>query len=426
MIVRTGSKSKTKRAAIAVAAAFCLAILSMAGCRKKGLPAIATLADAAVRPMEERWKDAAARVEEAREGPVGLRAPVDVPIELKHSGDSHRFLAVQTAEWRKDGFSVPNDFAGLARLIKAGQLVELPMVGPDYVLFGVGGIANGNPMTYYDPRDGDSIPMFASDDEYHKADSELAADAAKKRDELANLQIELRQTRGRDRARRAMLLKQIAAGKAQLDAGIASAQEMTSCYQDPERRQAIADEYKALSDLASNLGGTTYDLNDPASRLAFKVRMLSFLRPQAKALLEEIASAYSQKFNRPLPVTSLVRTEEYQHQLSETNPNAARNPTPPHTTGLAFDIYYHFMDADEQTFLMNEIASLKQDGKVEALKETRDHIHVFAFADGHPPSEELISSSINEMASQPRERGSFGRRTVRAENRARRARSRRV
>jgi hypothetical protein len=59
--------------------------------------------------------------------------------------------------------------------------------------------------------------------------------------------------------------------------------------------------------------------------------------------LEEIAASYHAKFNRPLPTTSLVRPDEYQLELSKTNPNATRIETPPHSTGLAFDILYRYM-----------------------------------------------------------------------------------
>ena len=62
-------------------------------------------------------------------------------------------------------------------------------------------------------------------------------------------------------------------------------------------------------------------------------------------VLEEVAASYHEKFDRPLPVTSLVRPDEYQHQLSKTNPNATRIETPPHSTGLAFDILYRYMTA---------------------------------------------------------------------------------
>jgi hypothetical protein len=73
---------------------------------------------------------------------------------------------------------------------------------------------------------------------------------------------------------------------------------------------------------------------------------------------------------------------------------------PPHTTGLAFDIYTFYMTGEEQQFLMNEIARLEREGQVEALRENRDHIHVFAFADMKPPGEELIRRSLNMKASE--------------------------
>ena len=45
--------------------------------------------------------------------------------------------------------------------------------------------------------------------------------------------------------------------------------------------------------------------------------------------------------------------------------------TPPHTTGCAFDFSYRYMAADEQQFLMDRIAQLEDQGKVESLKERR-------------------------------------------------------
>ncbi|HYG80899.1 MAG TPA: DUF5715 family protein, partial [Pyrinomonadaceae bacterium] len=125
----------------------------------------------------------------------------------------------------------------------------------------------------------------------------------------------------------------------------------------------------------------------------------SALRPAARERLEELARSYRQKFDRPLPITSLVRTVEYQRQLGDAgNPNAIRINVPPHTTGLAFDIYTYYMAADEQQFLMEEIARLEREGRLEALRENRHHIHVFAFPDGKPPDEKLIKASLNLKA----------------------------
>ena len=67
---------------------------------------------------------------------------------------------------------------------------------------------------------------------------------------------------------------------------------------------------------------------------------------------------------------------------------------PPHTTGLAFDIYYRFMTAAEQEFMMGEIARLEREGRVEALRELRDHYHVFAFPEGRAPEEKQVEKVL--------------------------------
>jgi hypothetical protein len=110
-----------------------------------------------------------------------------------------------------------------------------------------------------------------------------------------------------------------------------------------------------------------------------------------------LGAAYQSKFERPLPVTSLVRTVEYQRLLRESgNPNAADVAPPPHTTGLAFDIYYRYMTTAEQEFVMGEIAQLERDGRVEALRELRDHYHVFVFPDGRRPDEKLVEKKLRK------------------------------
>jgi hypothetical protein len=132
-----------------------------------------------------------------------------------------------------------------------------------------------------------------------------------------------------------------------------------------------------------------------------KVRLLSSLRPEALAVLEEIAGAYYEKFQLPLPITSLVRPDEYQHALSKVNPNATKIETPPHSTGLAFDIYYRYMTAAEQAHVMDHLSKLKDAARIEVLRENRDHYHVFAFVDGNRPNERLIAASRSGNASAP-------------------------
>ena len=82
------------------------------------------------------------------------------------------------------------------------------------------------------------------------------------------------------------------------------------------------------------------------------------------------------------------------------NPNAADVAPPPHTTGFAFDVYYRYMTAEEQEFVMSEIARLERAGRVEALRELRDHYHVFVFAEGRPPAAEAVDKILGKRTKQ--------------------------
>ena len=93
-----------------------------------------------------------------------------------------------------------------------------------------------------------------------------------------------------------------------------------------------------LQKLASNYNGQKYDLNNPSDRIQMKRRLLRMFHPKAKPVLEEIAGAYFKQFNRPLKITSLTRSLEYQVDLSRATSNAYRGATPPHSTGMTFDI----------------------------------------------------------------------------------------
>lgn len=154
--------------------------------------------------------------------------------------------------------------------------------------------------------------------------------------------------------------------------------------------------YESLNTLAKDFGGRSYNLNNPADRLVLKGNLLSSLRPAAFKVLEEVAAAYYQQFARPLPISSLVRPEQYQHSLRRVNRNAVLIETPPHSTGLAFDIDYRYMSGPEQTFVMTELARLKNAGRIEAIRERNANYHVFAFIGGIRPNDELISAYLDE------------------------------
>jgi len=160
--------------------------------------------------------------------------------------------------------------------------------------------------------------------------------------------------------------------------------------------ETVTRDYAPLQALAKNYGGRSYNLDDPADRRALKANMLSTLRPAALKILEEVAAAYHGKFDRPLPVSSLVRPEQYQHAVRRYNRNAVLIEAPPHSTGLAFDIDYRYMSAAEQNFVMAELARLKNEGRIEAIRERNANYHVFAFLNGARPSDDLITASLDD------------------------------
>jgi Family of unknown function (DUF5715) len=343
-------------------------------------------------------KMAVRRVEEDRGVPVGNKAKIEIPAELKLYKDRRRFLAVQVAAWREQKYEIPEDFSDLAVMIGRGEFVILPPLGSDYILYGVG-LRASNELTYFDPRTNKSIPLFGSLAEAEQELARLGNLMAESETKILELKNNLAQLKKNERAARKEMLDQIAATQKAIAAAKARRELLGTYYGSANRAETLVAEYRRISEVARDLGGRAYDLGDPAARQAFKVSLLSALRPPARAQLEEIARAYKQKFDRPLPVTSLVRTIEYQRHLGDTgNPNAIRINVPPHTTGLAFDIYTYYMSADEQQFLMDEIARLEKEGRVEALREERFHIHVFAFADAKPPDEKLVQASLNLKA----------------------------
>ena len=338
------------------------------------------------------------KIEEDRGEPTGNKAQVIVPSELKPYKDKRRFLAIQVAEWRKQSYEIPQDFPELVSMIQRAEFTILPTLGPDYVLYGVG-LKADDELTHYDRKTRKSIPLFRDENEIEGELGRLETSLKEVETKALEFKNNLVQMKKGDRALRGETLRQIAETQKSIKSIKARRDLIDSFYKSKEHRQMMASEYQKLVELSGNFDGRSYDLNDPAARQKFKSHLLSTLRPPARVQLEEIAKAYRAKFDRPLPVTSLLRTKEYQWQLGDAgNPNAIRIDVPPHTTGLAFDIYTFYMNAAEQQFLMDEIARLEREGRVEALREIRHHIHVFAFADARPPEERLIKESLTMKA----------------------------
>lgn len=393
------NKRKISPALLAASLLIILAVVALLlpGLKRRGrnggysqyLPAPST----AVAAELSSWTQAVQKIKENRGEPTGKQAKVDIPQQLRHYSDTRRFLAVQVAEWREHRFATPRDFVDLAAMIKKGEMVELPQVSQNYILYGVGGSADVEPFTRYE--NGKRITLYSEADLADKSARRAEARMALE-NEIASLKGELSSLDKRERSRRAKVQAQINEKEKTLKAKREGEELVKRYYEAEERRQELFSHHASLESLAKSFNDRTYDIEDARSRRDMKVRMLSHLRPEALKVLEEVAAAYKQKFDRPLPITSLVRPDEYQHALSKTNPNATKIETPPHSTGLAFDVYYKFMTAEEQSFVMHYLARLKDEGRIEVLRENRDHYHVFAFVDGARPDESLIRATISK------------------------------
>ncbi len=236
-----------------------------------------------------------------RSAPVGLVSGVIIPPELGGG------ISKQLALFKQLGITpdkLPKDFAALAGMRMANQLVELPLATKFYYLDNIGTSADGAEFYSFEPNTRTKSPL------------------------LLNSQ-----------------------------------------------------DYSTLQTLANNYNGQKYVLTVPKDRLQMKRRLLRMFHPRAKAFVEELGAAYQAKFGRPLKITSLTRSLEYQFDLSKATRNAYRGTTPPHSTGATFDMAYMQMTAEEQTFLMAKLAEYEKAGKIDALREVAQTpcIHIFVY-----------------------------------------------
>jgi hypothetical protein len=341
----------------------------------------------------ELWEQAIAKVKEDRAEVTGA-APLEVPPELRHYVERRWFLATQVAEVRKHNLVTSQDFLDLATKLKNGDLVGVPAVTDTYVLFGVGQIANDDAFARHEnDRNVELYNEHQLREEFVRLDNARASLAT----EISSLNKQIAGLKRRDKTRRSELQKQLATQQTQLKSNDEHKKQLHELYGQPASRERLFRDYESLQTLAKDFRGRTFDLEKPADRQALKVTLLSSLRPQAFKLMEEIAAAYHRQFDRPLPVSSLVRPEQYQDSLRRVNRSATVIETPPHSTGLAFDIDYRYMSAAEQNFVMAELARIKQAGRIEVLRERTANIHVFVFIDGARPSDELVTASLEDV-----------------------------
>jgi hypothetical protein len=357
--------------AIRAAASIAIVVIGFLGCRRAPAPEanptpapasgsapLATASPAPVptpaaptsvttTPSPEDLEDAIDRIEEERSSAGG----VATPSELRHYPDTRRFLALQIADAQEAALEIPHDDAELIEMIRAGKFVRLAPMTDTYLLYEIGEDAKDDPLIHYEVERNKDVPLLPSVEAVDRKKAELDGEGAKGRAQKAVLE---------------------------------------TYYGDAAGRDTLFREYQEVASFAAENG---YSLTDPQDRVRLHRDLLSYIRPEARAILIQVADAYHRQFDRLLPVTSVVRTERYQRRLGGVNTNATRVEIAPHTTGEAFDVSYRYMAPDEQNFVMNLVAKLEDEQKVEALRENRGHIHIYAFAEGTRPPEAKVDAA---------------------------------
>lgn len=149
--------------------------------------------------------------------------------------------------------------------------------------------------------------------------------------------------------------------------------------------------FDKLKRLADNFAGQKYDLENASDRKQMRRRLLRMFHPRAKPILKKLADGYYAKFRRPLRVTSLTRSMDYQILLNSNNANSYKvrgaGSLPPHTSGCAFDLARKHMPVEEQNYLMQLLAEMERNNELDALIEygLNACFHIFIYPDGQPP-----------------------------------------
>ncbi len=106
-------------------------------------------------------------------------------------------------------------------------------------------------------------------------------------------------------------------------------------------------------------------------------------RPATRDFVEDLGQAYYAEFQKPIAVTSLVRTVEQQRKLRRRNRNAAPeegDTASSHLAGTTVDIGKRGLSKKEHAWLDHYLGDLKEKNLVEPLEERRQacyHIMVF-------------------------------------------------
>jgi uncharacterized protein YcbK (DUF882 family) len=117
-----------------------------------------------------------------------------------------------------------------------------------------------------------------------------------------------------------------------------------------------------------------------------------YCRTWTADFLADLARQHAAAFQRPLEVTSAVRTIEYQKRLMGTNGNAASaegDVVSPHLTGATIDIAKQGMSRQEIAWMRNWLLAQQEAGKIDVEEEFQQscfHISVYKTYEPVPPA----------------------------------------
>src|SRR5215213_5809426 len=112
------------------------------------------------------WNVAVDRVKAERDASLG--GNLEIPPELKHYEERYWFLATQVAEIEKYGVHLCQDYFDLAGMIERREVVPLPAVTDNFILFGIGQRANEEPFEPFEEpnQNTDAQPKSPSPEAY--------------------------------------------------------------------------------------------------------------------------------------------------------------------------------------------------------------------------------------------------------------------
>jgi hypothetical protein len=138
-----------------------------------------------------------------------------------------------------------------------------------------------------------------------------------------------------------------------------------------------------------------------------------YCRPWTAKFLSDLARDHAAQFQRPLLVSSAVRTVAYQKQLARINGNAAPaegDIVSPHVTGATIDIAKEQFTRQELGWMRTRLLALEDAGKIDVEEEFQQAcFHITVYKSYAPPRGPSLRKGKRRNADAPAEIASRGR-----------------